>query len=149
MGLFIGIALASSSANAASPLIQVTVASYQALCGSDVDYRVRVFSNQSKKDFRDTTELRKLHPRASQIATQDNFDKRKSLGEYLVIVSSNVPMGQCERFTYGVGFGRDKDQATERALQDLKKRAPKFDEGRDGYKTEMAKAYSADEKPSR
>jgi hypothetical protein len=59
-------------------------------------------------------------------------------------------MGKCDRFTYGVGFGRDKDEATDRALKDLKKRAPKFDEGRDGYKTEEAKAYFAgsDSQPS-
>jgi hypothetical protein len=78
--------------------------------------------------------VRTAHPTNDYVEVKDNNDWGTYLGDYMVIISATTTLSSgCQRYTYGVGFGKSRNSAIENAKSHLSSRNWSWSESKNGF----------------
>lgn len=133
---------AASQVLGASTYIEVIIAAktLETACDTtDVGYVLKE-SQDPHKVRQDVEELaRKSYPDANVKTRRANHHNGQMLGTYVVVVNGETTEGICTKGNFGVGFGNNKNEALNAALNDLGVRAPIWLQGKKSYRVEVAR----------
>jgi hypothetical protein len=133
--LLIALSFSIISVKSQNTNIVVSIARNEFKCGfNDLGYSI-FYGTKSVYELEKeaTSSVKAKYPDFKSVDYYKNDSWGEYLGNYLVIISSNVTVDNCTKLTYGIGYGADYSKALQNALKNIASRNWNWSENKHGY----------------